>query len=113
MLASLLSQQAHDLVFSVGSAILAVAMLPAVRSRALLPMKTCAITGGVLAVFVLNYTDMHFWYAMAVEALNVAAWSYLLWVSWSLRRRILKGLRSKEPYRVLVDDGGMYRTERY
>jgi hypothetical protein len=92
VIASLVSQQGHDVIFSIGAAILAVAMLPAVRARALMPAKTCAVTGGVLAVFVLNYTDMHFWYAMTVESLNVAAWSYLLWVAWTTRYSVVEDI---------------------
>lgn len=75
------STQVHDLVFAIGSAVLLLAMLPAVWKKALIPASTCWITGSVLLVFGLNYLSMKYWYAMVVEAGNVACWAYLFWIA--------------------------------
>ena len=76
-----ITPQEHDLVFAVGAFVLFVAMLPAVWKRAVLPLSTCAVTGGVLFVFVLNYLTMRYWYAVVVEFGNVACWAFLAWLA--------------------------------
>lgn len=68
----------HDLIFAVGSMVLLLAMVPAVLRKAVIPISTCLTTGGVLAVFVINYVTMGYWYAAVVEAGNVLCWGYLL-----------------------------------
>lgn len=67
----------HDLIFAVGAAVLLGAMLPAVRKRAQVPLSTCVVTGGVLALFVANYVSMRYWYAATVEFGNVLCWAWL------------------------------------
>lgn len=72
----------HDLVFAVGSAVLLAALVPAVARRTVLPLATCALTGGVLAVFAVNYLTLGYWYALGVESANAACWLYLSALAW-------------------------------
>lgn len=83
-----ISAQVHDLIFAIGAAILFLAMLPAVWKKSIMPSSTCWITGGVLLIFTLNYVSMKYWYAMVVEAGNVACWFYLFWLTWRDRANV-------------------------
>jgi hypothetical protein len=80
------SAHLHDLIFAVASAVLLVAMLPAVRRRSLMPVSTCMVTGSVVLVLSLNYATMAYWYATAVEFANASCWAFLLCVA--LRARV-------------------------
>lgn len=80
--------EVHDLIFAVGALVLFLALVPAVIKKSVLPYSTCYITGGVLFIFSLNYFTMEYWYAVVVEALNVACWAYLLWIAWKSNKKI-------------------------
>jgi hypothetical protein len=80
-----ISPQVHDLIFAIGAFILFLAMIPAVVKKAILPLSTCSLTGGVLAIFTLNYFTMSYWYATVVEFGNVACWAYLSAIAWRAR----------------------------
>lgn len=88
-----ISQQLHDAVFAVGSFVLFFALLPAVYKKAIIPLSTCWVTGGVLFVFMLNYLTMKYWYATVVELSNVLAWAYLFVISWRHRVRLQNSSR--------------------
>jgi hypothetical protein len=64
----------HDLVFAVGSGIFAVSLIPAVWKRAVMPLSTSVPTATVLTAFLVNYTTMRFWYAVAMETITCACW---------------------------------------
>ncbi len=71
----------HDLIFSAGSLVLFLALLPALYHKTVMPISTTSLTGAVLFVFTLNYWSLHFWYATIVSALGVFAWAYLFLLS--------------------------------
>lgn len=73
-----MTAQLHDLVFAVGSAILLVGLLPAVKHRSRLPSSTSLSVTIVLACFTANYATMGYWFAFAVEAGQTVCWAYLL-----------------------------------
>lgn len=73
-----ISQQAHDLIFSIGAFVLLIGLLPQIVKGTILPLSSCILTGGILLIFTLNYLTMEYWYVMFVEAANVVGWSILL-----------------------------------
>lgn len=77
-----ISAQLHDTVFAIGAFILFLALIPAVLKKAILPLSTCYLTGGVLFIFTLNYLTMRYWYATVVEFANVVCWAYLFLIAW-------------------------------
>jgi hypothetical protein len=76
-----MSAHTHDVIFATGAMVLLLAMLPAVWRKTVMPPSTCVITGVVMLVFVVNYATMAYWYATAMEAGDLACWSYLLWLA--------------------------------
>ena len=91
----------HDLVFAVGSLVLTAAILPAVWRRSVLPVSTCAVTGGVIFVFVLNYLTMRYWFAFTVELVQVGLWVFLCWVAITARLQLRRCETRDQPRRVL------------
>lgn len=77
---------APDAIFVGGSLILLAALLPALRARAVLPVRTCALTGGVLATFSGTYAAIGLVYAAAVSAATAGAWLALLGIAWKAAR---------------------------
>ena len=76
-----MSAHLHDLIFAAASAVLLLAMLPAVLRAVLLPLSTCIITGGGVFVLAINYATMGYWYAMAIAVANATCWAYLFSVA--------------------------------
>lgn len=67
----------HDLIFSIGSFFLFLALVPSVMKRASVPKTTSALMGGVLFIFAMNYLSLGYFYTMAMTLGNVAEWAFL------------------------------------
>ncbi len=80
-----MSASTHDLIFSVGGVIFAVALLPAVRKKTVMPLSTCLVTASVCLILSLNYLTMAYWYAFALESCIFLLWSYLTGISLKAR----------------------------
>jgi hypothetical protein len=69
----------QDLVFSVGSLLFTVALLPAVfgpRDR-VPPLMTSLMTGGILVVFVPTYASLDLWWSVATGTSTALCWLVL------------------------------------
>lgn len=53
----------QDIIFSIGSWIFIIALIPTVLSKDKPPLSTSLITGSVLAVFVFAYATLDLWMA--------------------------------------------------
>lgn len=67
-----------DTVFSVGSIVFILALVPALLHREQSPpASTGLLTGGVLAAFSVTYATLDLWYPFATSAALSAAWLFI------------------------------------
>jgi hypothetical protein len=65
----------QDLIFTVGSLIFVVALVPSLRSPHNKPaLSTSVVTGIVLAVFALTYATLALWFSTIATALTSVMW---------------------------------------
>lgn len=74
-----------DAVFTVGSLIFILALVPTLRSEEKPPPATGLLTGSVLLAFAATYASLGFWYSCATSGLLGSLW---LVVAWQAARRI-------------------------
>lgn len=73
-----------DLVFSLGSVVFIVGLLPAVLdSRTRIPLKTSLPTGAVLVVYGLTFALMGLWLSAASSLVTASMWLRLVQRGWS------------------------------
>lgn len=68
----------QDLVFSVGSVIFAIALLPSVLGPDKPDSRTSFLTGGILLVYVVAFATLGLWYAALTDAVVAVLW-LILW----------------------------------
>lgn len=67
-----------DTVFSVGSIVFILALVPALLHRGQSPpASTALLTGGVLTTFSVTYATLDLWYSFATSAVLSAAWLFI------------------------------------
>lgn len=76
----------QDVLLMFGGFGFVVALIPAVRSQSKPPRSTCAMTGGILALFCLAYATLGLWLAFIATAITSTLWFVLLLQQVSLRR---------------------------
>ena len=67
----------QDIVFSVGSWIFIIALIPSLISKDKPPVSSSLLTGSVLLIYALTYTTLHFWLTVASTGLLAIAWLML------------------------------------
>lgn len=67
----------QDIVFSIGTAAFAIALLPAIKARLYPPPATCFITGGFLMLFAVADASLGLWFATVCSALSSLLWFYM------------------------------------
>jgi hypothetical protein len=68
----------QDAVFSVGSIVFAIALVPATLHKDKPPLTTSIPTALVLGIFGLTYTTLNLWYSAATTAMTCLLWTILL-----------------------------------
>jgi len=64
----------QDIVFSVGSWIFIIALLPSLFGKDKPPISTSLLTGSVLLIYALTYVSLDFWLSVASTGLLAIAW---------------------------------------
>ena len=64
----------QDIVFSVGSWIFIIALLPSLFGKDKPPLSTSVLTGSVLLVYALTYLSLDFWLSVASTGILAIAW---------------------------------------
>lgn len=73
----------QDYIFSVGSLIFILALLPVLKTAEKPPVKTSLQTGGVLLIYsTICYTTMHLWYSFATTLLLAVMWLVIGFQRW-------------------------------
>lgn len=74
----------QDIIFSVGSVIFILALIPSIRSAAKPALASSLMTGSILAVFAITYlTFSHpLYFAAATTAGTALCWYILAWQKW-------------------------------
>lgn len=67
----------QDYIFTAGSIIFIIALLPSVFSKDKPALSTSLMTGTVLAIFAFNYTTLSLWFSATSTALTSATWFFL------------------------------------
>lgn len=69
----------QDSIFSIGSLIFAVALIPSILSKDKPAIMTSFTTGSVLLVFSMAYFTLGLWVATFINGIVGAMWLYLAW----------------------------------
>jgi hypothetical protein len=64
----------QDIVLAIGSWIFIVALVPALIGKDKPPVSSSALTGAVLAVYVMVYLTLHLWISVASTTILSIAW---------------------------------------
>lgn len=83
-------QHWQDIVLSIGSLILAAALLPSVLHKDKPALSTSLMTGSVLLVFTVTYSSLGLWYATATTFLTGLLWLILALQKISQSRKLHK-----------------------
>lgn len=75
----------QDLVFTIGQALFAAALVPAIASPSKPPRSTCLLTSGVLAIYALTFATMAFWWS-SITSLTCSAF----WLVLAIQRRAVE-----------------------
>lgn len=67
----------HDLIFTGGSIIFILSLIPSVLSEHKPAFWTSILTGTVLAVFVLDYYTISYWFSGTTTAITALIWFVL------------------------------------
>jgi hypothetical protein len=71
----------HDLVFSIGGIIFALALLPSLFGEHKPSYITSSITSSVLSIFAITYADLGFEYSAIVTFITAGLWLILTYQS--------------------------------
>lgn len=71
--------QWQDIVFTVGSLVFIIALLPSVFSENKPDIKTSALTTVILSVFALTYFSLHLYFSSIVTFATALVWGFLAW----------------------------------
>jgi len=67
----------QDIVFSIGMAVFALALLPAIIERQYPPVSTCLITPTVIIIFGIADASLGLWISAVLSAVNASLWLYM------------------------------------
>jgi hypothetical protein len=68
----------QDYIYTAGSIIFILSLLPAVFSKEKPPRSTCALTGGVLYVYAVNGYTLDLYFTAITTLITAAVWTVLL-----------------------------------
>jgi len=77
----------NDIVFTVGSLLLSVALIPSIISAYKPDARTSFLTGSVLAVFSVNYLTLGLYFSTVSTVLSAVLWYVLMVQELKIRRR--------------------------
>lgn len=69
--------QWQDWIFSVGTWIFVVALIPTIRGKQKPELSTSIVTGSILAVFVITYLSLNLWLSALSNVLTSGSWFLL------------------------------------
>jgi len=81
----------QDIVLAIGSLLLAVALIPSLRSEDKPALTTSLLTASCLAVFAVVYASLELWYSTTTTSLTSFLWFILAY------QRLRSGRRPLEP----------------
>jgi hypothetical protein len=68
----------QDIIFTLGSIVFAVALLPSIRGKDKPHPATSLMTGGVLFIFALTYLSLELWFSASATMVTSTMWITLL-----------------------------------
>jgi hypothetical protein len=75
--------QWQDMVFTVGSLVFIIALLPSVFSKNKPDIRTSTGTAVILTVFAATYYSLGLYFSAVVTALTAIVWAFLAWQKYS------------------------------
>ena len=69
----------QDVIFSIGSVIFAIALLPSVFSNDKPALATSVMTGTVLVIFTITYATLGLWSTAIINGMVSTIWWVLAW----------------------------------
>lgn len=78
----------QDIVFSIGSWIFALALVPSIMSKSDKPaLSSSLLTAGLLTCYVPTYASLHLWASALSGSVIALAWWILAYQKWKLNKR--------------------------
>jgi hypothetical protein len=77
----------QDILLTIGSILLLVALLPSVRAKDKPIVTTSLLTGTVLFVFAIIYASLDLWFSAAITVLTSTTWLVLAYQKARQRRK--------------------------
>lgn len=67
----------QDLVFSIGSVIFTIALIPAIVKRRYPPMSTCLLTSSMLIVYAITDATLNLWFSTIASIISAIIWTFM------------------------------------
>lgn len=80
----------QDLVFSTGSFLFVIALLPSIFSKDKPPITTSIMTGSVLIIFAAAYTTLSLWLSASITLLTGILWLTLAGQKYIIKKKVQK-----------------------
>jgi len=69
----------QDWVFSIGSWIFVIALIPTIRGGSKPALSTSLLTGSILAIFAITYFSLELWLSTVSTIATATSWYILAW----------------------------------
>lgn len=68
----------QDIIFSIGGFIFSIALIPTIRAKEKPAVSSSAMTGSILAIYLICYATLHLWLAFISGILTTICWFILM-----------------------------------
>lgn len=67
----------QDLVFTFGTIVFTIALVPALRQKKYPPRSTCFLTGSMLILYIITEITLNLWLSALTTAISAIVWFYM------------------------------------
>ena len=67
----------QDLVFSLGSIVFTIALIPAILEKRSPPASTCVLTGAMVGVYAATDLTLELWFSAITSAISALLWIWM------------------------------------
>jgi ABC-type cobalamin transport system permease subunit len=67
----------QDIIFSIGSIIFTIALIPAILERKYPPISTCILTGVMIGVYAATDLTLELWFSAITSAISALLWIWM------------------------------------
>jgi hypothetical protein len=67
----------QDIVFSIGSIVFTIALIPAIIEKRYPPKSTCIMTGFMVGIYAATDLTLHLWFSAITSAISALLWIWM------------------------------------